>query len=255
MNLYEAIYNRKSVRKFRMEPLEQELCRKIKKAIENFPGLDVQSRVSLEILDNTNGRQKIRGLWKTEAPYYLLVYCGEERTEIRNAGYVAEQAVLYLTAKGLGTCYLGSAKAGEEVLNGKKRFLAIAFGIPDGKAWRDCAAARRLPLKELCVFKEEVDENMKTILKAARLAPSSMNSQPWRFIVYSDRIYIFSRKDAVPAIRKRGAVKDFNIGVMLSHIMLAAEELWVNMETVTEEQFLKKAYKNGEYICTIIFHK
>ena len=50
------------------------------------------------------------------------------------------------------------------------------------------------------------------------------------------------------------SMRDFNMGIMLSHIMLAAEELWMNMETVTEEQFLKKTYKNGEYICTIVFH-
>ncbi len=41
---------------------------------------------------------------------------------------------------------------------------------------------------------------------------------------------------------------------MLSHIMLAAEELWMNMETQVEDQFAKKDYKNGEYVCTIMFH-
>ena len=49
-------------------------------------------------------------------------------------------------------------------------------------------------------------------------------------------------------------MRDFNMGIVLSHIMLAAEEFWMNMETMTEEQFLKKAYKNGDYICTIVFH-
>ena len=43
-------------------------------------------------------------------------------------------------------------------------------------------------------------------------------------------------------------------GIMLSHIMLAAEEYWMNMETLVEEQFAKKDYKNGEYVCTIVFH-
>jgi len=26
------------------------------------------------------------------------------------------------------------------------------------------------------------------------------------------------------------------------------------METMTEEQYAKKNYKNGEYICTLVFH-
>lgn len=58
----------------------------------------------------------------------------------------------------------------------------------------------------------------------------------------------------MPRIKALASMRDFNMGIMLSHIMLAAEEFWMNMETVTEEQFLKKTYKNGDYICTIVFH-
>ena len=54
--------------------------------------------------------------------------------------------------------------------------------------------------------------------------------------------------------KEKRAFKEFNIGIMLSHIMLAAEELWMNMETQVEDQFAKKDYKNGEYVCTIVFH-
>ena len=53
---------------------------------------------------------------------------------------------------------------------------------------------------------------------------------------------------------RKKALKEFNMGIMLSHIMLAAEEYWMNMETLVEEQFAKKDYKNGEYVCTIVFH-
>ena len=47
------------------------------------------------------------------------------------------------------------------------------------------------------------------------------------------------------------AMKDFSIGIMLSHIMLAAEELWMELQTVTEEQFAAKVYKNGDYVATL----
>lgn len=41
------------------------------------------------------------------------------------------------------------------------------------------------------------------------------------------------------------AMKDFSIGIMLSHNMLAAEEPWMELQT-TEEQFAAKVYKiNG----------
>ncbi len=254
MNLYEAIFSRKSVRKFRMEPIASELLDRIRKFIDNVSCLDNQSRVEFEIIDNLQEKQKVKGLGKTDAPYYLAVYCEDSRQSVRNAGYAAEQVVLYMTEKEIGTCYLGAARTGENTKNGLRRFLIIAFGFCEGKLYRDSMAAHRLSLSSLCVYKDEPGENIKSILKAARLAPSAFNSQPWRFVVYSDRIYIFAKKDALPRTRRLLAMRDFGIGIMLSHIMLAAEELWMNMETVTEEQFLKKVYKNGEYICTIVFH-
>ncbi len=80
-------------------------------------------------------------------------------------------------------------------------------------------------LAALCAFKDEPGEQVKAILRAARLAPSSFNSQPWRFVVYSDRIYIFAKKTRPFSGKESEAFKEFNIGIMLSHIMLAAEEL------------------------------
>ena len=39
-------------------------------------------------------------------------------------------------------------------------------------------------------------------------------------------------------------MREFSIGIMLSHIMLAAEELWMELQTETEEHFAAKSYKN-----------
>ena len=130
----------------------------------------------------------------------------------------------------------------------------IAFGRAAGRPSRDSSLAHRASLAALCAFKDEPGEQVKAILRAARLAPSSFNSQPWRFVVYSDRIYIFAKKTLPFSGKEKRAFKEFNIGIMLSHIMLAAEELWMNMETQVEDQFAKKDYKNGEYVCTIVFH-
>jgi hypothetical protein len=254
MNSYEAIFGRKSVRKFKMEPLKGEILENLENYIKNIVPLEGTRKVRFEIFDHMKNSGKVKGLWKVEAPCYLLVYCGNDPASYRNAGYMAEQAVLYLTAKGLGTCFLGETKAGEEEMDGLKRFLVIAFGRADGKAVRDSAEAQRLPLSTLCAIRDEPSENMKKILKAARLAPSSFNSQPWRFVVYADRLYVFARKTMFGRKNASAPYRDFNMGIMLSHIMLAAEELWMEMETVTEEQFMKKTYKSGEYIGTILFH-
>lgn len=254
MNSYEAVFCRRSVRKFRMEPVAADILDKIRKFSANAAPLDGSSRVELEIYEHVNKKEKVRGMWKTEAPYYLLVYCEDTPGAYRNAGYVAEQLVLYMTLKELGSCYLGDTKIGPSEKNGLKRLLVIAFGYAEGALYRPAEEAHRISLAGLCVFKDEPGENMKKILKASRMAPSSFNSQPWRFVVYSDRIYVFAKKSVMSGHGMFAVMRDFNMGIVLSHIMLAAEEFWMNMETMTEDQFLKKTYKNGDYICTIVFH-
>lgn len=253
MNVYEAIFNRRSVRKFQMKPLEADLLEKVRKMIANASPLDGNSKVEFEIYENLNKKKSAKGLWKVEAPYYLLVYCDSTPAGYRNAGYVAEQIVLYMTTKEIGTCYLGSTKVGPGEKNGMKRFLVIAFGEAEGNLYRDMEDAHRLPLSTLCTYKDEPGEYLKKILKSARMAPSAMNTQPWRFIVYADRLYVFAKKESIPQPKLMVAMRDFNMGIMLCHIMLSAEEFWMNMETITEEQYAKKSYKNGDYICTIAF--
>lgn len=254
MNVYEAIFNRCSARKYLMEPLEADLLDKIQKMIDHVSALDSSSRVEIEIFKNLGKKSLAKGLLKADAPYYLIVYCEDTPSAYRSAGYVSEQLVLYLTTKEIGTCYLGSAKIGPKEKNGLKQFLIISFGRTEGTLYRDMEDAHRQPLANLCTYKDEPGEDLKKILKAARMAPSSLNTQPWRFIVYSDRVYVFMKKEVFPQPKMFTSMHQFDMGIMLCHMMLAAEEFWMNIETVTEERFAKKTYKNGEYICTILSH-
>lgn len=250
MNLYEAIGCRHSIRKYAEREVTEKLREQILSYFEKTSRLNDRIRVEAVILDNTKKKADVHGLWKVDAPYYLAVYSDSEEGCERNAGYLMEQMVLYMTAKGLGTCYLGGVQPKQKVLGGKKYLMMVAFGYPEGRLYRESPLAKRLPLNELCIFKEEAGEQMKTILRAARLAPSAMNTQPWRFIVYSDRIYVFALKTRLPGKNIR-TMREFSIGIMLSHIMLAAEELWMELNTETEEQFALKSYKNGDYVATI----
>lgn len=251
MNLYEAIGSRQSIRKYE----NKEVSEKLRSQILAFGGkvsrLNDRIATELEVLDNTKGKVELKGMFRVEAPYYLVFYSAQEEGYARNAGYMMEQIVLYLTTKGLGSCYLGGSKLKRNSVKGKIPVMILAFGYPKGKLCRESPLAKRLPLNELCIFKEEAGEQMKTVLRAARLAPSALNSQPWRFIVYSDRIYVFAKKN-LPFRHSDDDMRNFNIGIMLSHIMQAAEEMWMELETTTEEQFALKAYKNGDYIATLL---
>lgn len=252
MNLYEEILKRKSVRKYSKEKISEHLLKQIGIFSSSVSPLDELIETKVEILDHGKDKVVLKGLWKVEAPYYLVFFSQEKKGYEINAGYIVEQIVLYLSSKGLGSCYLGGCHASLPEKPGMKQVITIALGYAAGVPYRDPATAKRLPLKELCVFKEEVDESLKTILKAGRLAPSSLNSQPWRFIVYRDKVYVFSCRDFLTAA-PFSIMRSFNIGIMLSHMMLAAEELWMEMRLDQEEAFLKKTYKNGDYVTTLLF--
>lgn len=249
MNLYQMIFKRRSIRKFKKEQVSPQLLKDILYFGNCVLKLHGDISVKMEIYDNMDGNLSVKGLWKVEAPYYIVFYSEEKEGYMANAGFILEPVLLYMTGKGLGTCYLGNAKVDRPGPSDFKQVITVAFGYPKTLLYRDPATAKRLPLKELCIFKEEAGEPVKNILKAARLAPSAMNTQPWRFIVYHDRIYIFACKEFLPSASVI-SMRELSIGIMLSHLTIAAEEMWMNIKLEVEEAMLKKSYKSGTYVTT-----
>jgi nitroreductase len=249
MNLYQMIFKRRSIRKFKKEEVPGQLLKDILYFGENIPRLHGDIQIKLGISENMEEHLPVKGLWKVEAPYYLVFYSEEKEGYLANAGYVLEHVLLYMTGKGLGTCYLGNTKVPEPGPTGLKQVIVVAFGYPKTLLYRDPATAKRLPLKELCVFKEEAEESLKNILKAVRLAPSAMNTQPWRFIVYRDKIYVFSCREFLPS-SSFVSMREICMGIMLAHLTIAAEEMWMNVKLEAEEAMEKKSYKSGAYVTT-----
>ena len=106
MNLYEAIGCRHSVRKYTDREVTEKLRGQILSYFDKTSRLNDRIRVEAVIFDNTKKKADVHGLWKVDAPYYLAIYSDQEEGCERNAGYLMEQMVLYMTAKGLGTCGL-----------------------------------------------------------------------------------------------------------------------------------------------------
>ena len=92
---------------------------------------------------------------------------------------------------------------------------------------------------------------MLTILRAANLAPSSMNNQPWKFVVYKNRIHVFSHKSNsfIPIITKLHTI---DMGIMLNHMFLAAEELWLEAEFSQLDNISNQLFKDYKYIMSML---
>ncbi len=85
------------------------------------------------------------GRWKRRITWCF--YSEEKEGYMMNAGYVLEPVLLYMTGKGLGTCYLGSTRIPGAEPAVMKAAIAVAFGYPKSLLYRDPATAKRLPLK------------------------------------------------------------------------------------------------------------
>lgn len=249
MNLYDAIQVRQSIREYQRKPLEKELVENFYKYASEMLPLFTEIPIKVEITDAAE--QKKKHLFQVKAPHYISLLSRKEEGSQLNAGYVMEELSLYLASKGVGTCFQGGWHLFGEEKNGMSEVIVMAAGYPKRYLYREEGTAKRLPLSKLCVFKEEPGEELRTILKAASLAPSSLNSQPWRFVVYKNRVHIFMQKPSLQA-EKMQKLHTIDMGIALNHMMLAAEELWVEAELQKLENISGQSFKNNHYIVSLI---
>jgi nitroreductase len=243
MNLLEAIERRVSVRSFDKRSIETELLERLV-TLARKAGHLTDTPPRIEPVSGAERTQRIishaigsYGLVLT--PPHLLV--GVMPTESDSAridlGYVLEQVVLEATRLGLGTCWItgtyDAQSAGDAVgmAQGEVAAAVIALGYPSERGWGriHTGAVRRLarghkrkPLKEI-VFTErwgepwspdDADPTLVSVLERARLAPSAVNRQPWRFVVQPHGL-------ALALVQP----KPIDAGIVMAHVTLAAQAL------------------------------
>lgn len=250
VNLYEMIGKRRSVREYQMKPFEDSILIGLQKYQKEIFPLYPELPFKLEIIRNLDEKKQKSGLFGVKAPYYISFLTTEGREAYLNAGYVMEELSLYLATRGVGACYQGLRRVSSEQ-DGLREALVMAAGYPKKYLYREEGEARRLPLSKLCVFKEEPAKEIMTILRAASLAPSSMNSQPWRFVVYNNRVHVFMQKmnGGVAAMQRLHLL---DIGIALNHMVIAAEELWIEAEMREIDNISSQYFKNNSYISSLI---
>lgn len=251
MNTYDAIFSRKSIKHFQKEKLDWEVISDILEYANNLPMLIEGIAVEFKLVSNIEAKQGFRGPFSIKAPYYLCISSEEKEDYLLNAGYLMQQLSLYIISKGLGTCFTYSYPGhGLKSTMKYKYVAAMAFGKASVPLYRDSSEANRLPEKDVVVYKEDVNSDIKKLLTAARLAPSALNNQPWRFVVYKNRIHIYARKNLL-----LGKVVDnsklVDMGIMMANLLLAAEELWIDVTLNSSDALKCKQLKNNEYIRTL----
>jgi nitroreductase len=235
MDLFDAMWVRKSVRSYSDERLSPETLEAIKDFIEKaerlHPEIDLQIKLFEEGPRLTEVMSGFIGNFgKAKAPYFLVVTSEPAPGYMENAGFAVEQVVLKLTTLGLGTCWLGGHIKSIDTLEGivevpenHKPVVLISFGAPAAGTdllRKSPGDAKRKPLAELA--SGSPDETWTALLEAARIAPSAMNSQPSRFVPDGERLHVYRTKPKGLMAKPLEAINPLDMGIALSHIKVAA---------------------------------
>lgn len=216
MELKNVIERRKSVRSYVSEPLEEAALADIRAFIAEMKPLDPSIRVGWDIVPAS----RIKCILPWKAPQLIAIYTEERDGALENAGFLFQQLDLYLQGRGIGACWLGMGKPDQQLAakDGLPFCMLIAFGTPKDDAPRASAAEfKRKPLSDIS---DEADKG----LEPARLAPSSVNSQPWYFTHEDGVIHVWR---AQPGGLMRKALEKMNridMGIALAHLYVCNQE-------------------------------
>lgn len=251
MEIFENIKKRQSIRTFDSEELDGVTLKEIETFLIRddktpfgttpyFQMLDVEDD-NLKELGKLTSYGVIKG-----ARHYLAGYCSGDDSAIMDYGYIMEKIILDLNHMDLGSCWLG--------LTFKSSFIAKVLQLPENKVIpaispvgkkhpnisltdrlvRTLAKShKRLEHSELFFSKsnhlltelEDIDDEVKQILEAVRLAPSASNKQPWRVVVDGNYLHLYWNKNQ----KYNAMIKGFNIqaldmGIAMAHIEEAAKD-------------------------------
>lgn len=223
MELKDMIYKRKSTRSYTNVPVEEETLRKIREFAGSLTPLYPEIRTQMVVVDGEDVSCILP--WKTKQ--VLALFSEKKEGAAENIGFLFQQLELYLQSLGLGACWLGmgSLKPDEiDVLPDAKDaremafVIMIAFGYPKGELYRDSTAAfKRKPLRE-------ISDREDSRLEPARLAPSSVNSQPWYFVHEGDTVRAYCIRAGLLKKKTPHAMNRVDMGIALAHLYVANPE-------------------------------
>jgi len=204
-----------------------------------------EAPLRIELMSGVNGNVGTYGMVRGSSATLALV--GPPTDSIRfRAGRAGEEAILWLTAKGYGTCWLGGTFSRKDVrsaikLSQNEQILAIIVtghsssrpGFIDRVARNFMHSRNRLPFDQLFRI-ENGGEIYHDALEAVRLAPSARNKQPWRAVARADGVDFFAAS--------HGDFTMLDMGIALTHFLVSAPAAGILDKNHAEVEFHKAEY-------------
>ena len=220
--LYDAIFRRKSVRKYRMDSLSSDAIEDISRYASALEPLCPEIDVQFEFAEHG----EIVNLLPVKSPHYILIFSERKDNYLYNAGFLGQQMDLYLSAKGVGSCWLGLAKPQEQIVKGRDGLdftIMLGFGEAAEPLHRDDVSQfKRKPMSQICFVEGEGAEEL---LEPVRLAPSAVNGQPWCFYGTLSELHVGREKLSPVRYPIFNRLNQIDVGIALCHLVLSAEHM------------------------------
>jgi len=233
---HDAVSKRRSIRQYAPKPVEAVNLEAMRRVCAEFRPFQSARAVLVSdppedvFLGIPGGYGKIKG-----APALLAFVGNMQSPDVQEAlGYTGEGVILEATALGLATCWVGGffwpkrAAAIAKVAPNERVLAVTPIGYArEVSSLQERAMSRfgrnwqRRPMRELVTGLGENDRPvwMKAALEAARLAPSAMNRQPWRFHVDKESITVSADSVVNPTMV---VSKRLDCGIAMLHVEVGA---------------------------------
>ncbi|MEC9487946.1 MAG: nitroreductase family protein [Halanaerobium sp.] len=262
---YSAIFIRSSRRKFTGQRLSPARFRELKSFSEKLNQMLAGVRIVL-VEDGCQGILRgvvgSYGIISGSRSYAAIVGDTGLENVAEKAGYLGEAFILEATSRGLATCWIGgffNAEAVQDMLEieEQERIYAVTpVGTsPERLSVKEhiikglSSARKRKELTQLCL--DDYDDNwadwIKSALECARLAPSAVNRQPWRFQVKDDQEIIVSHVKS----KFTGSVSPrLDCGISMLHLEVGAAHAgatgnWQYLKSPKVARFRKEVSGDG----------
>lgn len=243
-NFYEIIFQRKSIRKYDLTPLDENTLKQISSKINNLKPFYDPIKTELKIVSQND----VKGLLAVKAPHYIIAYSEAKEGYLTNIGFMLQQIDLFLSANGIGSCWLGLAKPIKEVSNfsNLEFVIVLAFGKPAEPLHRSSASEfKRKSLQQIRTI-EDKDQ----LLEPVRLAPSATNSQPWYFTGEAENLHVYCVKLNFIKAMIYEKMNKVDIGIAMCHLWIAAKHFGRTVEFINDQYAQNNSPAGYYYITT-----
>ncbi|MDR2044405.1 MAG: hypothetical protein LBQ15_08580 [Clostridium sp.] len=202
MTLYETIFVRRSVRQYDKTPLEAAALSEIQNYVEDAEQLTGQP-ARFEIVDGG----KLKGGF---SPHAILAFADGGDTSLVNIGYTLQGVDLWLQSVGYGSIWCGMASPKD---GGNDYRILLGFGKTDVPLRSGENDFKRKKISD-------ISNEDNAVARAARIAPSAVNFQPWKLAFTDGKVTIQSSVGLVGRVIP-GRFYLFDLGIVTKHVEVA----------------------------------